>query len=92
MAMEDYSEDDYSNRGRSYDSMYERGGRRSHRGSYGRMAYARKRDSMGRYSRDGGYSQAADDMVQELRELMRDAPDERTRQEFQRFIQKIEQM
>ena len=37
------------------------------------------------YSRDGG-------MVEELRELMQDAPDERTRQEFQRFIQKIESM
>lgn len=65
---------------------------------YDGRSYARgrgrnaRRDSMGRYSRDGGYSQAADDMVQELRELMRDAPDERTRQEFQRFIQKIEQM
>ena len=48
-----------------------------------------KRDSMGRYSRnysrDGG-------MVEELRELMRDAPDDRTRQEFQRFISKIESM
>ena len=28
----------------------------------------------------------------ELREMMRDAPDERTRQEFERFIQKIENM
>ena len=59
------------------------------------MSYARgrnaKRDSMGRYSREG-YSRAADDMIQDLRELMEDAPDERTRQEFQRFISKIEQM
>ena len=51
--------------------------------------YSEKRDSMGRYSRrysrDGG-------MVEELRELMKDAPDERTRQEFQRFISKIESM
>ena len=62
-------------------------------GSYarGRGRNAR-RDSMGRYSREGGYSRAADDMVRELRELMQDAPDDRTRQEFQRFIQKIEQM
>lgn len=62
-------------------------------GSYarGRGRNAR-RDSMGRYSREGGYSRAADDMVRELRELMQDAPDDRTRQEFQRFINKIEQM
>ena len=55
-------------------------------GSYarGRGRNAR-RDSMGRYSR-------ADDMVMELRELMEDAPDERTRQEFERFIKKVEQM
>lgn len=62
-------------------------------GSYarGRGRNAR-RDSMGRYSREGGYSYGAEDMVQELRELMQDAPDDRTRQEFERFIQKIEQM
>lgn len=62
-------------------------------GSYarGRGRNAR-RDAMGRYSSNDGYSRAADDMVQELRELMQDAPDDRTRQEFQRFIQKLEQM
>lgn len=64
----------------------------------GGSSYARgrgrnaRRDSMGRYSREGGYSQGAEDMIQELRELMEDAPDDKTRQEFQRFIQKIEQM
>lgn len=53
-----------------------------HRGSYERgRSYTRR----GRYSRDGG-------MVDELRDLMQDAPDERTRQEFQRFITKIESM
>ena len=88
MAMEDYSEDDYSNRGRSYDSMYERGGRRSNRGSYGRMAYARKRDSMGRYSRD----EVREDMISDLHELMTDAPDEKTKSEFKRFITKLESM
>lgn len=71
---------------------------RSYRNSYGERdrSYARgrgrnaRRDAMGRYSSDG-YSQTGE-MVQELRELMQDAPDDRTRQEFQRFIQKIEQM
>ena len=53
-------------------------------------SYARRRDSMGRYSRRG-YAMD-DDMMAELRELMEDAPDERTRQEFQKFISKMESM
>ena len=57
--------------------------------SYARGRTNARRDSMGRYSgnysRDGG-------MVEELRELMEDAPDEQTRQEFQKFIRKIETM
>ena len=56
----------------------------------GGNSYAR-RDSMGRYSRDGGYSRH-DDMIGELRYLMNDAKDDRTRMEFQRFIEKMEQM
>lgn len=60
------------------------------------MARGRRRDSMGRYSSDRGYSRRYSmdnrEMMQELKELMNDAPDERTRQEFQRFISKMEQM
>lgn len=76
----------------NYRGSYARGGRND--GSY---AYARgrgrnaRRDSMGRYS-SGGYSMATEDMVAELRDLMEDAPDDRTRQEFQHFIHKIEKM
>ena len=89
------SDGEYS--GRAYPMMggSYRGGSYARGGSYRGGSYARgrggnvRRDSMGRYSsgysRDGG-------MVEELRELMQDAPDERTRQEFQRFIQKIESM
>lgn len=66
---------------------YNRG---SYRGSYARGRNAR-RDSMGRYSGEQGYSRDGG-MVEELRELMDEAPDERTRQEFQRFISKIENM
>ena len=59
-------------------------------GGYGNGgSYARRRDSMGRYTRM--YSRD-DDMVAELRDLMHKAPDERTKQEFQRFIDKIERM
>lgn len=54
-------------------------------------ARGRRRDSMGRYSRRG-YSMAADDMMDELRELMEKAPDETTKREFRKFIDKIETM
>lgn len=69
---------------------YGRGG--SYNRSYddGMESYARRRDSMGRYSSDG-YSRA-DEMVSELHRLMESAPDDRTRQEFKRFISKIETM
>lgn len=65
--------------------------RRSYRGSYARGRGNARRDSMGRYSGERGYSRDGD-MVEELRELMNEAPDDRTRQEFQRFISKIENM
>lgn len=92
--IEKYEDEDYSS---AYDDgmtggSYERGGNR-----YGsRYAMARgdgrgrgrnaRRDSMGRYSSDNRM------MVDELRELMNDAPDERTKMEFKRFIEKMEQM
>ena len=64
-------------------------------GSYNRGRYyargGQRRDSMGRYSRRGGMSYD-DGMVEELRELMEQAPDERTKQEFRHFISKIEGM
>jgi len=78
--MEDEGYSSYPYMGRSYDDgMSGNRSYRDYRGSYAR------RDSRGRYSRDNG-------MVEELRELMQDAPDERTKQEFQRFISKIESM
>ena len=52
----------------------------------------RRRDSMGRYSRSRGRYSGNDEMVDQLRELMEDAPDDRTRQEFQKFISKVESM
>ena len=57
--------------------------------SYARGRNAR-RDSMGRYSR--GYSMANEDMIEELHDLMEKAPDEMTKKEFKRFIDKIETM
>ena len=86
-------DDGYSNRGYSrgryyMDGVYDDGH------SYARGRNAR-RDSMGRYSRSGrydGYSMANDEMISELHRLMKDAPDEHTKREFEKFISKIESM
>lgn len=65
--------------------------RGSYRGSYG-GSYARgrnqRRDSMGRYSGERGYSR--NDLADKMRELMMDVPDDRTRQEIQRMVDKLE--
>ena len=59
-------------------------------GDYRRGSYrSRRRDSMGRYARDG---YARSDMADRLRGMMQDAPDERTRNELQKMIGKIEDM
>lgn len=61
---------------------------------YDGRSYARNRDARGRYSSRGysrNYSYSGD-MIHELNDLMEEAPDERTKQEFKRFIQKIESM
>lgn len=44
-------------------------------------SYAQKRDSMGRYSRDG--------IADKLRDLMEEAPDEKTRQDIQRIVDRM---
>lgn len=78
-------EEGYSNHypyymGGSYDDGMNRNG--SYRGrSYAGRRNAR-RDSMGRYSREG--------LADKMRDLMDEAPDERTRQEIQRMIEKFE--
>jgi len=51
-------------------------------GARGRGSNAR-RDSRGRYADRG-------DMVDTIRDMMRDAPDDSTRMEFQRFLDKID--
>lgn len=62
---------------------YARGGRGGRGGRTGANQY-------GPYVR-GGYSRN-DGMIAELRELMMEAPDERSKKEFQRFISKMESM
>lgn len=81
----------------SYARGGNRGGNRggSNRGSYAGGSYARgrgrnaRRDSMGRYSSDGGYSRAVDDIVDQLHDMMEEAPDERTRMEIKKLIDKM---
>lgn len=83
-------------------TSYARGGNRggSYRGSYeGRGgSYARgrgsnaRRDSMGRYSSERGYSRDGEDLAGQLRDLMEDAPDETIRRDMERLLRKVEQM
>lgn len=87
VAMVEADEDGYS--GNSYENGGNRGGRSNRGGSYRSYAsYARgrnaRRDSRGRYSRDG--------MADKLRELMENAPDDRSRNEISRLADKIESM
>lgn len=90
-AMEGY-DDEYSNDNRGMrDNRSMRGnsyryddGKSMARGRTGNV----RRDSMGRYSRDD----ALDDMVDELEELMEKAPDEQTKKEFRKFINKVQAM
>ena len=61
----------------------------------GGMSYARgrrnaKRDARGRYSSEG-YSRTGD-LVDRLRDLAADAPDERSRMEIHKLVSKMEQM
>ena len=77
-AMSDEYSNDYIQGGNSYG--YNRGA--SYRG--------RKRDSMGRYSRDD-YSRAdaREEFAEEVEELMHKAPDEHTRKKLERFMNEI---
>lgn len=76
-----YSYDD-GNGGRSYD-----GGNSYARGRRGNV----RRDSMGRYSREGGYSyhDGMEDIMQDLRGMMGQMPEEK-RREVERFLDKMD--
>ena len=103
--MESYSEA-MSREGMSRDGMsrdgYSRGSIEDGMGHYYWPQYTRysersmnSRDGSYRYSRDGrmsrnGYS--GNEMADQLREMMNEAPDESTRKELQRLISKMENM
>ncbi len=69
--------------GEGYSGRYYYGDHNYRGGSY-RGSYARRRDSMGRYSRDG--------MADKLRELMESAPDERSKEEIRKLADRMESM
>ena len=81
LAMDNYSEDHDA----SYRKDYSRGSYDRHRDTLGR--YSSERYSNGRYSRE-----AKEGMIHELHELMEDAPDEKTKNEFHKFITKLDSM
>lgn len=90
IAMEE-AEGEYSgtyNMPRYYRDSYDHNGT-----SYARNGRSyRRRDSMGRYSREDGYSGAMDDMADQLREIMKDAPDESLKKDIRRILEKVESM
>lgn len=93
--IEKYEEEEGGSYGyNSYEPNYRMSNNRDNRGSYNN-SYARgrgrnaKRDSMGRYASDNGYSRHGD-MVEELREMMMDAPNEEIRREYEKVINRIE--
>lgn len=59
-------------------------------GARGRGSRA-KRDSMGRYSSEGGYSRAdaKEEFIEKVYELIDEAPDEHTRKKAERFASEI---
>lgn len=91
MAMEDGG-NSYGSYGNSYgNGSYSGNGGYSSRYYPGNSSRGRRRDSMGRYSRRG-YSRGDDngEVIEQLQEAMEMAPDEKTRQDIQKIITKME--
>ena len=94
--IESYEEEGYSGR----DGSYERGGNRG--GSYEGGSFARgngrgrgsnaRRDSMGRYSGERGYSRDAEDMIARLEDMLQEAPNDRVRQDMRNLVNSMRSM
>ena len=78
--IESADDEGYSNRGSYYDG--------NNRLSYRGRSY--RRDGMGRYAREGGYSytDSLDGIVEEMRGMMDQLPEDK-RREVQRFVDKM---
>lgn len=86
--IEKYEEEE---EGYSGNYMYERGGNRGGSYAYTRSRGANaRRDSMGRYSNGYSRNDGKEEMVMQLREMMHDAPNDRTRMRIQELIQDFE--
>lgn len=97
----------YSRRNNYYEdggSSYRRGGGKSSYyrdgGEDGGSSYRRgrgrnaRRDSRGRYARDGGsmYYRDSGELAQQIEELMEDAPNEQVKQRMRQLMQDLQQM
>ena len=88
------AEEGYSHDGRMSDGYSGHYGNMGGGRYYPGYSYARgrgsnaRRDSMGRYSR--GYSRGDDDMVEQVRELMEKAPEDQTRRDFQKILDRMD--
>lgn len=99
MLEDGYSEDGhYMGEGRIYGTSYDDGT------SYARGRMRAKRDSMGRYSREGGYAEEGrggrrggysykdkDDMLEHLHEMMDEAGSTKEREAIKRCIRELEE-
>lgn len=84
----------YREGGQGGQSSYYREGQGGGGSSYarGRGRNAR-RDSRGRYSREGGmYYRNSDELVEQLEQMMDQAPNEQIKQRMQQLVQELEQM
>ena len=89
------TEEDYSMRGGNSNRYsrtgyrYSRDGNGTRDGGYSRR---RSRDSMGRYSRENGYSRTdgVEELVETVRDMMQELP-QNIQVDAQRFVQKLEQ-
>lgn len=89
----EYSEGMYNSYNSYNDGMGGSYARRVRTGSYARGGNRRNRrgaNQYGSYAR--GYSRASEDLAEQLRDIMQDAPDEKIRMEIERLANKVEQM
>lgn len=86
---EDEMEEREESYGRSYGRMnHPSFDGRSYRGRTGNV----KRDRMGRYSRDGYSMDSKENYIEHLHEMKEHAPDDQTRRDIERMIQKMENL
>ena len=79
----------YSGRERR-DGGYSGEGRGGYSGNGGGYSRGYSRENRNGYSRNGGYSRAGD-MTEQLRQMMDEAPDDMTRQEIKKLMDRMDQ-